>query len=194
PVQPDTIPCGPSQTPGSGDPVTVTPGSYTDLNVGNKTLLMQPGIYCITGVGSANKVLDANSIIGHGIMIYIQQSAAEFKFAGNGILDISAITATDCQSDAALCPYVGLVLYKPYGRNSCGNSDIEIAFSGNADMIVNGLVYAPQSYTEFGGNGNLTMVGQELVGCVKYAGNGELNVIYDPHQTYAPPPRMRLDQ
>jgi hypothetical protein len=194
PVQPGSIPCGPAQTPGSGDPVTVTPGSYTHLNVGNKTLIMQPGIYCLTGVGSANKVLDANSITGHGVFIYIQQPLAEFKFAGSGVLDITAPGSAECDADESLCPYVGIVLYKPYGRNTCGNNDIEIAFSGNAEMIVSGLVYAPQSYTEFGGNGNLTMVGQALVGCVKYAGNGELSIIYDPNSTYSPPSRVSLDQ
>jgi Flp pilus assembly protein TadG len=194
PVQPGDIPCGPAQTPGGGNPVNVTPGSYTNLNVGNKTLIMAPGIYCITGVGSANKVLDADSIVGHGVFIYIQQTLAEFKFAGHGVLDLSAPGALDCQADASLCPYLGIVIYKPYGRNTCGNDDIEIAFSGNAEMIVSGLIYAPQSYAEYGGNGDLTMVGQAIVGCVKYAGNGELNVIYDPDATYIPPPRVRLDQ
>lgn len=194
PVQPDAIPCGPAKTPGSGNPVQVTPGSYTTLNVGNKALIMQPGIYCITGTGSANKVLDANSITGHGVFIYIQQKFAEFKFAGNGLLDITAPGSAECDADASICPYVGIVVYKPYGRNTCGNDDIEIAFSGSADMIVSGLIYAPQSYAEFGGNGNLTMVGQALVGCVKYAGNGELSIIYDPNSTYSPPPYVRLDQ
>jgi len=194
PVQPDTIPCGPNQTPGNGNPVTVSPGSYTDLNVGNKALILQPGIYCITGVGSANSVLDANSITGHGVMIYIQQPEAEFNFAGNGVLDLSAISETECQSDSSLCPYLGLLIYKPYGRNTCGNDDIEIAFAGNADMIVKGLVYAPQSYVVFGGNGNLYMVGQAFVGCAKYAGNGEIKIIYDPNATYPAPPRLRLDQ
>jgi len=194
PVQPGSILCGPALTPGNGNPVTITPGSYTDLNIGGRTLIMQPGIYCITDVGSANKVLDANSIIGHGVFIYIQQPFAEFKFAGSGVLDISAPGSVECDADPAICPYAGIVVYKPYGRNTCGNNDIEIAFSGNAEMIVSGLIYAPQSYAEFGGNGNLTMVGQALVGCAKYAGNGELNIIYDPNSTYPAPPRVSLDQ
>ncbi len=194
PVQPGDIPCGTAKTPPSGDPVNITPGSYTNLNVGNKTLIMAPGIYCITGVGSANKVLDADGIIGHGVFIYIQQADAEFKFAGQGVLDLSAPGAFDCQADASLCSFLGLVIYKPYGSNSCGNNDVEIAFGGNAEMIISGLIYAPQSYAEYGGNGNLTMVGQALVGCVKYAGNGEINIIYDPDAIYIPPPRVSLDQ
>lgn len=194
PVQPETIPCGPARTPGNGSTVTVTPGSYTNLNVGNNTdLILQPGIYCITGVGSANRIFQANSIVGHGVLIYIQQAAAEFKFTG-GALDLSAITHEQCAADETLCPYVGLLIYKPYGRNTCGSNDVEISFSGNADMIVRGLLYAPQSYFEYSGNGNLYMIGQALVGCGRYAGNGTLNVIYDPNATYAPPPRLRLDQ
>jgi hypothetical protein len=194
PVQPDTIPCGPAQTPGNGNPVTVSPGSYENLNVGNKTLILQPGIYCITGVGSANKVLDADSIVGHGVMIYIQQVNAEFKFAGQGVLDLSAMTQADCDADESKCPYVGLVIFKPYGRNTCGSNDIEIEFGGNADMIVRGLIYAPQSYFAYSGNGNLYLVGQALAGCGRYAGNGTLHIIYDPEATYSPPPRVRLDQ
>lgn len=193
PVQPESIPCGPARTPGNGNPVVVQPGSYTNLNVGNKDLVLQPGIYCITGTGSANKILDAASITGQGVLIYIQQVAAEFKFTG-GALNLSAISQAQCDADETLCPFVGLVVYKPYGRNTCESNAVEIDFSGNADMIVSGLIYAPQSYFVYSGNGNLYMIGQAIVGCGRYAGNGTLNIIYDPNITYSPPPRVRLDQ
>jgi hypothetical protein len=93
-----------------------------------------------------------------------------------------------------LCPFINIVIFKPYGNNNCANNAVEISFAGQAEMIVQGLIYAPQSLIEYGGNGHLTMVGQALSGCVIYSGLGTVSVVYDPNQSYTPPPQIVLDQ
>jgi hypothetical protein len=193
--------CGPNKDhllSGGGSAATLEPGSYTHMNA-HKDLTLQPGIYCITGTGSANKVMDARSLRGHGVFIYIAQETAEFKYSG-GVLSLSAPfhgeNGLDCTvtPEADLCRIAGIVIFKPEGRNTCSNSNIEIGFTGNSDMVVRGLIWAPRSYLVYAGNGDLYMHGQALVGCVKYAGNGELDITYSPDDTYTPPPYVRLVQ
>jgi hypothetical protein len=201
PLETLEIDCGENQDATlTGSPVHIGPGSYTDLNIGNKDLIMDPGIYCITGLGSANKIFDARSIYGRGVFIYIQQTNAEFKFTSpSASLDLSAPfsgeNGLDCENDPNndLCNVQGFVIYKPNGKNTCSSSDQEISFAGDGDMIIRGLIWAPQSFASFGGNGNLYMSGQAIVGCGEYAGNGELDVTYNPEDTYLPPPSVRLD-
>ena len=197
--------CGPNRDSlltGAG-PYTLQPGSYTDMNTagGNGDLFLQPGIYCITSTGPSFSIMNADSIIGHGVFIYIADPAAEFKFAGNGTLDLSAPfdgeNGLNCAAtpNDPLCKTVkGIVLFKPDGLNTCDNDHIGIDFSGNGDMVVRGLIWAPEDYLAYTGNGNLYQIGQALVGCVKYAGNGELDITYSPENTYGPPPSVRLDE
>ena len=61
-------------------------------------------------------------------------------------------------------------------------------------MRVIGLVYAPYSLVRYGGGGSLFMEGQTIAGCVKFNGNGRLDIIYNPSETYGPPPSVTLDQ
>jgi hypothetical protein len=61
-------------------------------------------------------------------------------------------------------------------------------------MKITGLVYAPYSLVRYGGGGSLIMTGQTIAACVKFNGNGRMDIIYDPRVTYGPPPSVRLDQ
>jgi len=183
-----------------GSPISLQPGSYTTMNANGKTLLLAPGIYCITSkANGSNSIMEAGSIIGRGVFIYIADPAAEFKYTGGDLMLSAAFdgeNGLDCAADPnnELCTVAGVILFKPVGKNSCSNSDKEIDFSGISDMVVRGLIWAPQSFLSYTGNGDLYQTGQALVGCVKYAGNGELDITYDPDETYSPPPMVRLDQ
>jgi hypothetical protein len=59
-------------------------------------------------------------------------------------------------------------------------------------MVIRGLIWAPESFLSYTGNGDLYQTGQVLVGCVKYAGNGELDIRYTPDETFSPPPSLVL--
>jgi hypothetical protein len=182
-----------------GNPVHVGPGQYTSLDSGNKDLILDPGIYCLTGGLLSSK----GNITGQGVLIYLVDQAAKVDFSGGSSLDLEAAKVGDangCTGNAdpnhLICPYLGIVIYKVTGANTCidnvQNRDVD--FTGSAAMTVIGLVYAPFSLVRYGGTGSLTMTGQTIAGCVKFNGNGNINIIYNPNLTYTPPPSVRLDQ
>ena len=181
------------------DPVGIHPGSYTTLDSGNASINLRPGIYCLTGgtLSSGN-----GSMTGNGVLIYLVDTAASIVYSGknSASLDLSAPTTatTGCQGTADpsqdICKYLGIVVYKVTGTNLCLDNAPDIVFTGNGSMNVVGLVYAPLSLVKYGGNGSLTMTGQTIAGCVKFNGNGNLNIVYNPTVIYSPPPSIRLDQ
>lgn len=199
----NTVCTEPARSLGSTNPHELVPGHYVNLDVGsNQDLVLKPGIYCLTGMGtlinartlSMGNVIDAQGKTVQGVLIYIQHKDGDFKWSGNGTFNTVALNEETCVAYSPACDFAGIAIFKPVGRNTCSNSDVEIEFAGNAQMIVKGLIYAPQSYLVYTGNGDLTMTGQSLVGCVRYAGNGTLDVTYDPKFTYVPPPAVKLVQ
>ena len=195
-------PCGPARTLSAeltdGDGRTIRPGAYTTLDYGNAAMTMSPGIYCLTGGTLTGKA----SVTGVGVMLYLTDVDASIDFSGNDAIvvslsapntDTTGCTGTDDDSQT-ICTYLGIVVYKLVGHDSCEQNDVEIDFTGQASKVVIGLVYAPHSLVRFGGNGDLYMTGQTIAGCVKFNGNGRIEIYYDPTNTYSPPPSIRLDQ
>jgi hypothetical protein len=187
------------------DPVGIHPGTYTTLDSGNRDMNLRPGIYCLTG----GKMASGNgNTTGNGVLIYLTDIPASpnkvpwIDFSGSGTLDLRAPTTatTGCAGNTdpsqEICKYLGIVIYKVTGANSCDQNDDEIDFTGQASMTVMGLIYAPFSLVRYGGSNNasLTMEGQTIAGCVKFNGNGNINIIYNPSDTYSPPPSVRLDE
>jgi hypothetical protein len=199
--------CGPQRTLSnefsSGDGHTIHPGTYASLDSGQRDMNLLPGVYCLT----ADKLASGNgSTTGIGVLIYLDGSAPaqtpKIDFSGKGSVNLQAPTdaTTGCQGTAdpsqPICAYLGIVIYKVTGANTCKESDAEIDFTGQATMNVMGLVYAPYSLVRYGGSNSasLTMTGQTLAGCVKFNGNGNINIIYNPNDTYSPPPAVQLVQ
>jgi hypothetical protein len=194
-------PCGPARTLPNSGPLDLQPGSYTSLDSGNRDMTLEPGIYCLSG----GKFTTGNgNATGNGVLLYLQDTAcpspACVNFSGNGSIDLRAPTTstTGCLGNAdpsqSICAYLGILIYKPKGANTCSQNDDEIDFTGNSSMNVVGLVYAPESLVRYGGKGNLVMTGQTIAGCVKFNGNGRIDIVYNPTNTYSPPPSVRLDQ
>jgi hypothetical protein len=161
-------------------------------------MVMRPGIYCLTGGTLTGKA----SVTGKGVMLYLTDVDASIDFSGNDELTLTltapdqgttGCTGTDDDSQA-ICTYLGIVVYKLVGHDSCEQNDVEIDFTGQASKVVVGLVYAPHSLVRYGGEGDLLMTGQTIAGCVKFNGNGRIEIYYDPTATYSPPPSIRLDQ
>jgi len=177
---------------------TIQPGAYTTLDYGTSPMTMTAGIYCLTGGTLTGKA----SITGTGVMLYLTDVNAEIDFSGNDniTVELTAPTAntTGCSgaedTHLPICAYLGIVVYKLVGHNSCEQNDVEIDFTGQASKVVTGLVYAPHSLVRYGGEGNLVLVGQTIAGCVKFNGNGRIEIYYDPVVTYSPPPAVELDQ
>jgi hypothetical protein len=179
-------------------------GTYTTLDSGNQDMNLLPGIYCLKG----GKMSSGNgTTTGHGVLLYLTDDPASpntvpwIDYSGNGNVDLSAAQAGDangCTGNAdpshEICKYLGFLIYKVTGANTCDQNDVEVDFTGGTSMNILGLVYAPYSLVRYGGNGSLTMTGQTIAGCVKFNGNGNINIIYNPNVTYSPPPSVRLDQ
>ena len=194
-------PCGPARNLAAeltdGDGATIRPGSYSTLDSGSTSMTLSAGIYCLSG----GKLSSGNgSTTGNGVLIYLTNTAAKIDFSGNGNVDLRGPSKanTGClgseDDSQAICKYLGILVYKVTGANTCGQNDVEIDFTGGSSMTVVGLIYAPYSLVRFGGNGQLTMVGQTIAGCVKFNGNGRIDIVYNPEMTYSPPPSVRLDQ
>lgn len=177
---------------------TIRPGAYTTLDYGNLPVTLSPGIYCLTGGTLTGKA----SLTGAGVMLYLTDAAAKIDFSGNDNISVSlsapTTTTTGCtgvdDESLEICSYLGIVVYKLVGYDSCAQNDVEIDFTGQASKVLVGLVYAPHSLVRYGGNGDLYMTGQTIAGCVKFNGNGRIEIYYDPLSTYSPPPSIRLDQ
>jgi hypothetical protein len=205
PLTVDDFSCGPAAVvPNAGANATLVlnPGTYPNLNqtAPHQTLDLNPGIYCLTD--GAN-VMDAENIIGRGVFVYLANTAAEFKFTGGDFVlsapfhlenGLDCTFPTDDPAYDPLCAVEGAVLFKPIGPDTCSSSDADIDFSGQGNMVIRGLIWAPESFLNYTGHGNLYQTGQALVGCVKYAGNGELDITYSPNETFSPPPSIRLDE
>ena len=196
--------CGPSRTLSTelndADGAIVRPGTYTSFQpaTNDPTVIMSSGVYCVSGTISQGQ----NGVTGTtGVLIYLTTSGAKLDFSGQGDATLSAPTDSDCAaarlttgdtSDDWKCTYTDIVIYKITGSNSCEQSDVVIDLTGGTSLNVTGLIYAPYSLARYGGSGSFTMTGQSLVACVKFNGNGSINITYDPDKTYVPPPSLQL--
>jgi Flp pilus assembly protein TadG len=195
-------PCGPARNLATeltdGDGRVIRPGSYTTLNYGNSPMTMSPGIYCLTGGTLTGRA----SVTGEGVLLYLTVADASIDFSGNDNITVTLLAptaeSTGCagteDDSQAICTYLDIVVYKLQGTNSCEQNDVEIDFTGQASKLLVGLVYVPRSLVRYGGNGDLYMTGQTIAGCVKFNGNGRIEIHYDPTATYGPPPIIRLDE
>ena len=193
-------PCGPYMNLATelNDPVGIHPGSYTTLDSGNRDMNMRPGIYCL---GSGKLSSGNGATTGIGVMIYMSTTATTIDFSGSGSVNLHGPVAGDANGCTGvtdpshdICKYLGILVYKTTGTNTCGQNDVEIDFTGSSSMRVIGMIYAPYSLVRYGGNGSLYLEGQTIAACVKFNGNGQINIIYNPRETYGPPPSVTLDQ
>lgn len=203
PISTSDFTCGLARTTPSGNGThNLLPGTYADgLNGSqNSTLILEPGIYCITGTGSANKILTADSIIAKGVFFYVSPYIGKFSSSG-GLFQLTAprdgengLNCTANPNDE-LCNVQGLLYFKPNGPDDCNPNNSEINFSGQGTVIIRGLIWAPKSFMDYTGQGNLYMSGQAIVGCGKVAGSDstENDITYNPEDSFIPPPSVQLD-
>jgi hypothetical protein len=186
-------PCGSNRT--YNGEATLQPGRYGDIRQRNNypPITLNPGIYCVDGTIQASD----NGITGTGVLIYLTNAGASIDFSGKGNISLNPATQlnTNCTTPGnPICDYVNIIIYKPVGQNDCSASNKEIDLTGQGSMILNGLIYAPQSLARYGGSGSLVLNGQSLVGCAKFNGNGSINIIYNPDITYVPAGYVNLVQ
>jgi Flp pilus assembly protein TadG len=164
-----------------------SPGNIAGTDIDDATL--EPGIFCVSGLIQAT---GSESLIGEGVVIVLLD--AGITYTGNGTLDISAPTESNCLGSfgdsTASCTYKGIVIWV----KRTNSSDLEIG--GNGIYRVEGLVYAPNSTLNAHGGGSspeeAIFQGQIIVKSVFNNGNGTADVNYVEGNIYKLPPQIDL--
>lgn len=178
------------QTNGSTKNAVLNPGIYSSIS-GSHT--MNPGVYILKG----DLTLNGNDLItGSGVMLYFAcsayplpctagQSGAGIKATGNGALRITGITQAQCNANASLCPYVGMMLF------SDRNNTATMTWRGNgtnengALNSSNGTIYLKSGTFDLRGNG-YTLASQIVTNKFTMEGNpSTVTIAYDLSKNYS---------
>lgn len=177
----------------------VTPNGYAGLNPnfsGNKTITLNPGIYCgiygdsgidyilnpgiyyIDGPGSFD-VQGESSVTGTGVMIYLSPTVqANVDLRGNANVNISAPTSG---------PYTGMLFYADR------NYHYPIVMSGNTTWNAVGTIYAAGSALDLSGNVTVNNLSSMIIAdTIRLGGSSNVTVDYDPGLNVAPPTTVSL--
>lgn len=173
----------PSRTQPSGSPVTLEPGIYSRISIGNHDqITMAPGLYCITG--SQGFSMNGGELTGNGVTIYIKNSSAPFGITGG----TANIEAPDDTPD----PYPALpkvLIYSDSGGSA-------VTLSGNGSSSYLGTVYAPYGLIDATGSGGVTQVfNTQFIGHDVYiSGNATIDIRYNGQDTTYNQARLDLDR
>ncbi len=176
----------------------LSPGVYTTIS-GSHTL--NPGIYVVKG----GITLNGNDVLrGSGVMLYLACSSyptpcapgstgAGIKATGNGALLLAPPTESQCESQSAVCPYVGLTLFadrenlavqtfRGNGTNesgaASGSSGTIYLRSGTLDLRGNGYTLTSMIVTR-----RLTMVGNPSGITIAYDLSRNYALSHEEHDT-----------
>jgi hypothetical protein len=160
---------------------TISAGSYTEIDVGNDDLVMNAGLYCVTGDVSVGA---QGTISGAGITIYMN---GDFSVQAGSEVIISAPTGN------ASPELPGVLIYNyqvNYGNQAC------VDLTGNSTSYYAGTVYAPDCKIDIGGDsGALQTYHTQLIGYnVEFHGNVTLDINFQDNAVYQLPPRLNLQK
>lgn len=157
---------------------TLNPGLYCLIRGdSNVTLILNPGIYYIDGPGGFEVTANSN-LSGSGVMIYLSPTAGPVVMDGNADVDISGPTSG---------PYQGLLFYADRAYTE------DISMTGNATWNAVGTIYAPGSFLDLSGNGDVNNLSSMIIAdTIRLGGNSNVVVDYDPGLNVAPPTSVSL--
>lgn len=159
------------------DSLHYTPGSFNAGDMGGG--FYDPGIYCINGTVHLS---GDEQMIANGVVLYFANGGLVFSGNSSGVT-ITAPDEDNCldaQDPAeASCTYIGMAIFSD--RNN--TSTIEVR--GNGGDSIQGTIYALQGEVRARGGGEeegeTSVVGQVIASRVVNAGNGSLDVKYNPN-------------
>ena len=140
----------------SGAIVQLDPGIYCggiDVTSGT-TIRLRPGVYQL--IDAPFKAASNTKITGEGVLIHLRGSNGVIDLAGTPELDLSAPTSGD---------YAGVVFYADRSQ-----SGLTHTITGNADMKIDGTLYAPTGRIAYTGNSRaaITMM---IADTIRFNGN-----------------------
>ncbi len=174
---------------GSGT-TTIDPGIYGKIKVGaNHNLVMNPGMYCITG--STGFTGTGGDISGNGVLIYLVDG--DFNLGGNTKVKLFASTNL---IDASGQQWAGMLIYMDI------NNDGQIVLTGSSGTKYRGTIYAagpanpeskPKCIVE-GGAGQIGISSQIICYSIKLTGNANINLKYNAAQNFQLPASLGLQE
>ncbi len=179
----------PNRSMPAGKNVTLDPGVYSQINDNGKdTVVLNPGLYCLTGSPIAFKITTA-WFYGDGVTLYATNGRILISGGGDDFGNPSVLNAPASSPDPS--PAIsGMLIYLAEGNTS----DVQI--TGNSESQFTGTVFAPDGDITATGTGDLTApFNTQLIGYnVQVEGNALIDIHFDGANTYAVPPRLDLQE
>ena len=149
---------------------TISPGAYSQITLTNhKTLIMEPGLYCISGdFRATGGTIQVSGAENEGVTIYI--TGGEFKVAGTVNVNLRAPMVDNPANYAVK----GLLIYLAEGNT--GRVDLQ----GTSTSTYRGTIFAPDGTIEASGTSGATgMFSTQLVAdTVVVNGNADMEITY----------------
>jgi len=162
---------------------TISPGVYTEINLhaSGDMLIMEPGLYCITGSPKAMTV-SGGTLQGHGVTIYAL--SGEVLLSGNAQIQLTAPSEYPDPSPAL----PGILIYLAEGNTGA------VELEGNSDTWFTGTVYAPDGFIEAKGvSGTHPTMHTQLIGHdVEIGGNADIDINFNGSNAYTFPTSIDL--
>ena len=149
---------------------TLQPGVYTGgitITASSGTITLNPGVYYMQGGGFFDT--GGIDVTGSGVTIYNAPTSTndQVKLAGNGDVTLSPPTSGT---------YKGVSIFQD--RTSTAVIDL----TGNGAMSLSGTIYSAGAEVDLTGNGSISLLGSQIIANnLNVAGNGAVNVNYDPY-------------
>ena len=160
---------------------TISPGIYTRIRLNNGELIMNPGLYCITG--SPNGLtINGGKLIGDGVTIYLINGGG--SISGNSITQLDAPDRSPDPSPAI----PGLLFYM-----GPGNTNL-LSLTGNDDSWFVGTVLAPDGEVKLAGTSgtNATFNTQVIGWNVEVEGTANLDINFNGDENLTKPTKIDL--
>jgi hypothetical protein len=170
---------------GQGSGHILTPGRYTSFPGGNsRQLSLLPGVYCIEGSVTIGSQMVVRSVdadyestgevgAGGGVLLFVSGNNGRIRFNGQGSLQIRALSyynpnfpgcTNACAENAAVW----------ISESTCSDFDA----SGGSETFIHGVIYAPCSEVELGGNPTANVLeGMIVADRIHIHGNATMNLV-----------------
>jgi hypothetical protein len=177
---PDPPPCGPERGAvkiTGAETYVLLPGTYSsgiEMTNSGAILILEPGIYCLDGVGLQIKGGNLGAL---GVMFYVFDSTpadnaeSAVYLGGNGVLRITP-------PDPDVYNYPGAATYEGVSIFQARANTNESTIIGTNLMDLDGTLYFPSAHLELGGTGE--GFGNQLIAdTLEIFGTGNISIQYD---------------
>lgn len=168
--------------PFTGDK-TISPGNYAQIKRTGGNLIMQPGLYCITGKKGIE--LLGGSISGEGVTIYLQTGGMN---VGGNMSNIYLAAPKEDPDPAPAIP--GMLVFLAEGN---GNT---IILNGNSQSTYVGTIYALDGNVKINGSsgtgGDVIFNTQIVANNVQIDGDATLKFPFNAEEQSEKPPYLEL--